>query len=292
MADTFPMDPAHTAVLSMDCQAGIVSIYTREAKDAFLVRVAGVLNHARATGMTIIHIQVGFRPGLPEISSRNALFGAIKSSEQHQRLFREPLGAIPDVIAPQDNDIVITKHRISAFAGTDLDMILRANDIDTLVLYGIATSGVVLSTLIEAADADYRLAVIADCCADLDSALHDCLIQRFFPARGRSCRLRVLSAPHRGRINNRETFTRALDFEPRFVSIPSIVSRSADQSAQNETTCQTLRKKPAKLIHPNCYTENRDQTSSKRTGHKSHRIGGFLHSSETLRAARFAANRL
>jgi nicotinamidase-related amidase len=184
MADTFPMDPAHTAVLSMDCQAGIVSIYTREAKDAFLVRVASVLNHARATGMTVIHIQVGFRPGLPEISSRNALFGAVKSSVQHQRLFREPLGAIPDTIAPQDNEIVITKHRISAFAGTDLDMILRANDIDTLVLYGIATSGVVLSTLIDAADADYRLAVIADCCADLDSTLHDCLIQRFFPARG------------------------------------------------------------------------------------------------------------
>ena len=52
MADAFTIDPAHTAVLSMDCQAGIVSIYTREAKDAFLVRVAGVLNHARAAGMT------------------------------------------------------------------------------------------------------------------------------------------------------------------------------------------------------------------------------------------------
>ncbi len=184
MADTFTIDPAHTAVLSMDCQAGIVSLYTREGKDAFLVRVASVLNHARATGMTIIHIQVGFRPGLPEIHSRNSLFGAIKSSEQHQRLFREPLEAIPHTIAPQGDDIVITKHRISAFAGTDLAMILRANDIDTLVLYGISTSGVVLSTLIDAADADYRLAVIGDCCADLDSALHDCLIQRFFPTRG------------------------------------------------------------------------------------------------------------
>jgi nicotinamidase-related amidase len=184
MAGTFTMDPAHTAILSMDCQAGIVSIYAREAKDAFLVRVATVLNHARAAGMTIIHIQVGFRPGLPEISSRNALFGAIKSSDQHQRLFREPLGLIPDTIAPQGEEIVITKHRISAFAGTDLAMILRAREIDTLVLYGIATSGVVLSTLTEAADADYRLAVIGDCCADLDAALHDCLIQRFFPTRG------------------------------------------------------------------------------------------------------------
>jgi len=184
MAEPFTIDPARTALLSMDCQAGIVSIYTREGKDAFLVRAASVLNHARATGMTVIHVQVGFRPGCPEISSRNALFGAIKSSEQHQRLFREPLGTIPDAIAPQDDEIVITKHRISAFAGTDLAMILRAKEIDTLVLYGIATSGAVLSTLVEAADADYRLAAIGDCCADLDPALHDCLIQRFFPTRG------------------------------------------------------------------------------------------------------------
>lgn len=184
MADAFSMNPARTALLSMDCQTGIVSIYTREGKDAFLDRVARVLAHARAAGMTVIHVQLGFRPGLPEISSRNALFGAIKASEQHQRLFREPLGTIPEVIAPQGEEVVITKHRVSAFAGTDLAMILRANEIDTLVLFGIATSGVVLSTLAEAADADYRLAVIGDCCADLDLALHEALLQRFFPARG------------------------------------------------------------------------------------------------------------
>jgi nicotinamidase-related amidase len=180
---TFPICPAHTAVLSMDCQTAIVSIYAKDDKDAFLTRAASVLNHARATGMTIIHIQVGFRPGLPEVNSRNILFGAIKSSAQHQKLFQEPLGTIPSVIAPKEGEIVITKHRISAFTGTDLAMILRANDIDTLVLYGIATSGVVLSTLLEAADADFRLAVIKDCCADLDSQVHDCLINNFFPSR-------------------------------------------------------------------------------------------------------------
>ena len=184
MADAFTIDPARTAVLSMDCQAGIVSIYTKEGKDAFLARVASVLHHARVAGMMIIHVQVGFRPGLPEVHPRNALFGAVKSSEQHQRLFREPLAAIPEAIAPQGKEVVITKHRISAFAGTDLAMILRANDIDTLILFGISTSGVVLSTLTEASDADYRLAVIGDCCADLDAALHDCLIQRFYPTRG------------------------------------------------------------------------------------------------------------
>jgi nicotinamidase-related amidase len=184
MADPLTFEPARTAVLSMDCQAAIVSIYTRDGKDAFLVRIASVLNHARAAGMTVIHVKVGFHPGFPEIGSRNPLFGAIKSSEQHQQLFREPYSAFPEPIAPKNDEVVITKHRISAFAGTDLAMILRAQEIDTLVLFGIATSGVVLSTLTEASDADYRVAVISDCCADLDSALHDSLIQRFFPVRG------------------------------------------------------------------------------------------------------------
>lgn len=183
MATTFPIDPAHTALLSMDCQTGIVSIYAKDYKDAFLTRAATVLNHARATGITVIHVQVGFRPGLPEVSSRNILFGAVKSSPQHQKLFQEPYSTIPSIIAPKEGDIVITKHRVSAFTGTDLAMILRANNIDTLVLFGIATSGVVLSTLLEASDADFRLAVIKDCCTDLDPQLHDCLIDKFFPSR-------------------------------------------------------------------------------------------------------------
>jgi nicotinamidase-related amidase len=167
----------------MDCQTAIVSLYAKDDKDAFLTRVASALNHARSKGMTLIHIQVGFRPGLPEISARNILFSSIKSSAQHQKLFQGELAAIPPAIAPKENEIVVTKHRVSAFTGTDLAMILRANDIDTLVLFGIATSGVVLSTLVEAADSDFRLAVIKDCCADLDSALHDCLINKLFPSR-------------------------------------------------------------------------------------------------------------
>ena len=190
MPATFPIYPAHTALLSMDCQEGIVSIYTKGDKEAFLARAASTLGHARSAGIRVIHVQVGFRPGLPEVSSRNTLFGAIKSSEQHQKLFQGALGGIPAAIAPKEGEIVITKHRVSAFAGTDLGMILRANDIDTLVLFGIATSGVVLSTLLEASDADFRLAVIKDCCADLDPDLHDCLINRFFPLRAA-----VLSAP-------------------------------------------------------------------------------------------------
>jgi nicotinamidase-related amidase len=146
--------------------------------------IAAVLERARQLAMCVIHIKVGFRPGFPEVSLRNPLLAAIKNSSQHQKLFEGGSGAIHPDLGPRDGDIVITKHRVSAFRGTDLEMILRAKEIDTLILFGIATSGVVLSTLLEAADADYRVTVIKDCCADVDAELHSCLIDRFFSKRG------------------------------------------------------------------------------------------------------------
>jgi nicotinamidase-related amidase len=70
---------------------------------------------------------------------------------------------------------------VSAFAGTDLDLVLRANGIETLILTGIITSGVVLSTLRHAADADYRLLVVGDCCSDRDEEVHRVLLDKVFP---------------------------------------------------------------------------------------------------------------
>jgi nicotinamidase-related amidase len=180
VANSFSFDISRAAVLSMDLQAAIVSIYTKGQGD-LLTRVASVLKKARDQGLRVIHVQVGFRPGLPEISSRNSLFSAIKNSVQHQQLFQGSGGAIHAAVAPQGEDIIITKHRISAFTGTDLDMILRAREIETLILFGIATSGVVLSTLLHAVDADYRVIVVKDCCADLDPEVHGCLVEKIFP---------------------------------------------------------------------------------------------------------------
>ena len=178
-----PLHAAHTAVLSMDMQAGIVSIYAGD-QAAFISRPAEVLRRCRAAGLRIIHVQVGFRPGFPEISPRNALFSAIRNSERHQQLFQGDAGRIHPAVAPEGQDIVITKHRISAFTGTDLEMILRSTEIDTLILFGIATSGVVLSTLLDAVDGDYRILVLKDCCADLEADVHQVLVDKFFPRRG------------------------------------------------------------------------------------------------------------
>jgi nicotinamidase-related amidase len=163
----------------MDLQAGLVSIYVKDPD--FVNRAAGVLKLARSAGVLVVHVRVAFRPNLPEVSSRNLVLGAIKASPQHRKLFEGAAGAIHQAVAPEGDEVVITKHRVSAFAGTELDLILRAHDIDTLVLFGIATSGVVLSTLLHAADGDYRLFVVKDCCADLDQDLHANLVDKLFP---------------------------------------------------------------------------------------------------------------
>lgn len=176
-------DVARTAILAMDCQAGVVSIYVQPPEE-FLKRASGVLTAARKAGMTVIHVQVGFRQGLPEVSSRNKLFAALKANVQHQQLFQGAAGAIHPALGPEAEDIVVTKHRVSAFTGTDLEMLLRAKEIETLVLFGIATSGVVLSTLLEAFDSDFKTVVISDCCADRDMEMHNLLLSRLFAQRG------------------------------------------------------------------------------------------------------------
>ena len=176
------IDPARTAVLSMDLQNGIVGMYAGNAPE-MLPRCADVLKAARSRAAKVIHVRVGFRPGLPEVTERNMLFGSIKTSDRHQQLFHGTGGDIHPALGPEESDIVVTKHRVSAFTGTDLAMILRAQEIDTLVLFGIATSGVVLSTLLEASDADYHLMVVKDCCIDMDADLHSCLIDKVFTRR-------------------------------------------------------------------------------------------------------------
>jgi nicotinamidase-related amidase len=169
----FKIEPAHSALLVMDFQIPIVERYAA-GREKLLASTAEAIAAARRRGMKVMYVVVGFRPGFPEISPRNKSFSRIK----------ETGGFATDIhpkLAADENEVIITKHRVSAFSGTDLDLILRANDVDTLVLCGIATSGVVLSTLRHAADADYRVIVLRDCCSDQDSDVHTCLMEKIFP---------------------------------------------------------------------------------------------------------------
>ena len=183
MTDALHLDLRRTAVLCMDFQAGIVQNFAGEDAAGLLERTAALLGAARNTGAKVGYVRVGFRPGYPEVSPNNQSFSAIRSSGRFEG--DAPGTEIHPRVAPRAGEFVVTKHRVGAFAGTDLDMILRANGIDTLVLAGISTSGVVLSTVRHAADADYRIVVVAHCCSDPDAETHRVLTEKVFPRQAR-----------------------------------------------------------------------------------------------------------
>jgi nicotinamidase-related amidase len=130
-------------------------------------------------GIPVIHVLVGFRPGMPDVSRHNLAFSGAK--QQRPADLSDPRPAI----TPEGSDVVVTKRRVSAFTGSDLEIVLRAGETDHLVLCGIATSGVVLSTLREAADKDYRCSVLADRCADTDAEVHAVLTGKVFSRQAR-----------------------------------------------------------------------------------------------------------
>jgi nicotinamidase-related amidase len=163
-----------TALLIMDVQDGIVE---RLGDAAMLDRTAEALAAAREHGLRVFFVRVAFRPGHPEISPHNRTFSALRDAGG---LLEDSTG-IHRAVAPREGEPIVTKRRVSAFAGSDLDVLLRAGGIGHLVLCGIATSGVVLSTLRAAADLDYGLTVLHDACADADEEVHRVLTQKVFP---------------------------------------------------------------------------------------------------------------
>jgi nicotinamidase-related amidase len=168
-------DRPTTALLVMDMQNGIVERFG----DAVLEPAARAIAAAREAGLPVIYVRVAFRPGHPEVSPRNRTFAALRDAGGVGQ--DDPATAIHPALAPRAGDVVVVKRRVSAFAGSDLDVVLRAGGIDTLALCGIATSGVVLSTLRQAADLDYRLTVLRDACADADDEVHRVLLDKVFP---------------------------------------------------------------------------------------------------------------
>jgi nicotinamidase-related amidase len=147
-------------------------------------KVAQAIAAARSKNIPVIYAVVNFRPGMPEVSMNNKVFAASKARTANANVNMDEMMKIDSMVAPLPGDIVVHKRRVSAFTGTDLEVVLRAQGIQHLILTGVATSGVVLSTLCEAADKDYQVTVLSDCCTDRDPEVHHVLVSKAFLFQG------------------------------------------------------------------------------------------------------------
>jgi len=166
-----------TALLVMDVQDATVKMLPDNTN--FIKSVNLAIQTARSGNIPVIYVVIGFRKGYPEVSPNNKSFSAIQKNPGRS-FDTEEAARVHASVAPQSGDITVVKKRVSAFTGSDLEVVLRSLGMTHIVLTGIATSGVVLSTLREAADKDYAISVLSDCCADLDEEVHRVLTTKIF----------------------------------------------------------------------------------------------------------------
>jgi nicotinamidase-related amidase len=167
-----------SALLIMDVQQGVVE---RFGQPGLLDRLAEALAAARSAGVPVVFVRVAFRSGFPEVSTANRSFSVLAATAGDGFGENSLATQIHPALAPRPGEPVVVKKRVSAFTGSDLEVLLHSMNVGHLVLTGIATSGVVLSTLREAADRDYQLTVLADGCADGDEEVHRVLLHKVFP---------------------------------------------------------------------------------------------------------------
>jgi nicotinamidase-related amidase len=142
------------------------------------VAVRRAVDAAHEVGIQVIYIRVELRRGRVGVSPRN------KRLTQLHAVLQEgaPGLEIHPSLAPAARDIVLTKHRVSSFIGSGLDVVLSSLEITHLVIAGVSTSTAVLGTAMAAADLDFGLQVLSDACFDTRSAIHDLLMEALFPA--------------------------------------------------------------------------------------------------------------
>jgi nicotinamidase-related amidase len=168
-----------SALLVMDMQNGILGRIDPDG--TVLGSAVTAAAAARDAGVPVVFVRVAFRPGYPEVSGHNRAFSTLRDTMGTAMTLHAEQTQVHADLAPRPDEPVVVKKRVSAFAGSDLDMVLRALGVGHLVLTGVATGGVVLSTVREAADRDFRLTVLADACADADPEVHRALVDKVFP---------------------------------------------------------------------------------------------------------------
>jgi nicotinamidase-related amidase len=168
-----------TALIIGDIQRGITGAYPFAR--AVVPPLTDLLPRARAAGILVVFVHIAFRVNRADLPRGNALFSAFFDAGDS---FHEGAAGTTIDLPVEAEDVVVLKRRASAFAGTDLDLVLRARGIDAVAIAGVATSAMVAATFYDAADRGYRTTVLRDGCADADPGVHAFFMDKVFPGRG------------------------------------------------------------------------------------------------------------
>jgi nicotinamidase-related amidase len=184
------IDKSRTALLAMDFQNDLVDEngafkdmgFAQMAKQAgVLEKTRRLLDAARGAGLKIIYATVAFRLGHPELPPGSTSQLAHGAKELNFAVEGSWGAAVHPTVAPKEGDLIVTKKGVSAFANSDLQAVLWASRIDTLLLMGVATNFVVEGTAREAVDRGYNVVVVQDCCSAMNQEAHEMSLKNALP---------------------------------------------------------------------------------------------------------------
>ena len=177
--EAITINPPNTALLLLHWQNDLAipsgklsrDMPQRLAVDHTIEHVQSVIEASREQGMLVVYVNASHRPGYPEVTPRpSTLSGGIA---QVGGLMRGEWGAeVIDQLKPMSEDIIIYNYSSSAFADTELDLILRNKGITDLVLTGLVTNWVVESTARDATNRGYNIYTLSDCCQGVNEEMH------------------------------------------------------------------------------------------------------------------------
>ncbi|KPW41340.1 Uncharacterized protein ALO59_03277 [Pseudomonas amygdali pv. mellea] len=173
------------ALLVMDFINEIVhpeGVYGREGyyqqiqEGGVLKKAAAALSHARDHHLQIVFVVVGFNAHYEGFPLRSRVFAPAK---EHDVLKLKTWSTqVHDELCPREDEIIVAKSRVSPFYQTNLELLLRTQGIEELILTGVSTEHVILATTLDGHDRDFNVTVLEDACAAVTRERHVAAIER------------------------------------------------------------------------------------------------------------------
>jgi biuret amidohydrolase len=164
--------PEHTAIVTQECQGGVIrphaglALLAEEARRVALPNIVRLLPAARAAGVRVVHCLVQRRPdGLG--SNHNAKIFALGRGEV-DIMPGTPGAAVLPELGPEPSDLVLSRwHGVGPMGGTDLDAVLRNLGVSTIVVVGVSLNIAIPNVVMDAVNAAYRVIVPQDAVAGI-----------------------------------------------------------------------------------------------------------------------------
>ncbi|MGA8328811.1 MAG: cysteine hydrolase [Mycobacterium sp.] len=164
--------PAHTAIVTQECQGAVIgpdaglAMLADEARRVALPNITALLPAARAAGVRVVHCVVQRRPdGLG--SNHNAKIFSVGRGDVNI-LPGTPGSAVLPELGPESTDLVLSRwHGVGPMGGTDLDAVLRNLEVSTIVVVGVSLNIAIPNVVMDAVNAGYRVVVPRDAVAGI-----------------------------------------------------------------------------------------------------------------------------